>query len=182
MTFPQIDRVSSWLWRPVEGREPTQAYALVDAARSESIYPKIMGAKTKSVCLHRGKMAEELAWVAPYLVQLQPEDSFTGWLLEHGWGKSRFVLVRSCVSFGELKRHFRTFLTVYDEDGKSCFFRFYDPRVLRVYLPTCNAAEIKTVFGPVESFAVEGEDSSVLLQLSRVGEKLQTEEVAVVSS
>ncbi len=164
----------------MEGRAPLKVYALVDAARSESIYPKIMDAKVENVCLHRGKMAKELACVAPYLVQLQSEDPFTQWLLDSGWGKSRYVFVRSSATLNELKRHFRTFLTVYDEEGKSFFFRFYDPRVLRVYLPTCNAAEIKTVFGPVESFVVEEEDPSVLLHFSRAGEELQKEKVSLV--
>ncbi|OEU69944.1 MAG: hypothetical protein BA864_00715 [Desulfuromonadales bacterium C00003093] len=180
MASPQIDRIISQLWLPVEGQAPQKVYALVDTARSESIYPKIIGAKVKRVCLHRGKMAEELAWVAPYLVELQREDPFTQWLLDSSWGKSRCVFVRSSATLNELKRHFRTFMTVYDEEGKSFFFRFYDPRVLRVYLPTCNAAEIKTVFGPVESFVVEEEDPSVLLHFSRAGEELQKEKVSLV--
>jgi hypothetical protein len=180
MASDQIDLIINRLWRPVEGRAPLDVYALVDAARSESIYPKIMGATVASVCLHRGKRAEELAWVAPYLVLLQPEDSFTHWLLDKGWGKSRVSFVRSSDTLNELNRHFRTYLTVYDEEGKSYFFRFYDPRVLRTYLPTCNAQELKTVFGPVENFIVEGEDPSVLLHFSLAGEALLKEEVSLV--
>ena len=54
-------------------------------------------------------------------------------------------------------RHFRQFLRVRDEAGREFFFRFYDPRVLRVYLPTCNSEELRTFFGPVELFSMEGE-------------------------
>ncbi len=155
-------------------------YALVDAARSESIYPKIMGANVSSACLHRGKRAEELAWVAPYLILLQPEYPFTHWLLDKGWGKSRASFVRSSATLSELNRHFRTYLTVYDEEGKSYFFRFYDPRVLRTYLPTCNSEELNTVFGPVENFIVEGEDPSVLMHFSLAGDALQKKKIPVV--
>lgn len=176
----QIDRIISRLWQLAEGQSSLDVYALVDAARSESIYPKIMGAKAESVCLHRGKMAEDLAWVAPYLVQLQPEDSFTQWLIESGWGKSQCVFVQSSASLNELKRHFRTFLTVYDEDGKSYFFRFYDPRVMRVYLPGCNVEEIKAVFGVVQSYMLEEEDPTVLLHFSRLGEELQKERISLI--
>lgn len=179
MAFPQIDPIINRLWQPVEGRAPLDVYALVDAARSESIYPTIMGANVASACLHRGKRAEELAWVAPYLVLLQPEDPFTHWLLDKGWGKSRASFVLSSATLNELNRHFRTYLTVYDEEGKSYFFRFYDPRVLRTYLPTCNAQEIKTIFGPVENFIVEGEDPSVLLHFSLAGEALLKEKVSL---
>jgi hypothetical protein len=180
MASDQIDIVINQLWRPVEGRASLNVYALVDAARSESIYPEIMGTNVVSVCLHRGKRAEELAWVAPYLVHLQPEDPFTHWLLDKGWGKSRACFVLSSATLNELNRHFRTYLTVYDEEGKSYFFRFYDPRVLRTYLPTCNAKEIKTIFGPVGNFMVEGEDPSVLLHFSMAGEALQKEKVSLV--
>ena len=148
----------------MEGRAPLKVYALVDAARSESIYPKIMDAKVENVCLHRGKMAKELACVAPYLVQLQSEDPFTQWLLDSGWGKSRYVFVRSSATLNELKRHFRTFLTVYDEEGKSFFFRFYDPRVLRVYLPTCNENELEIVYGPVTRYYLEGKEENQLIE------------------
>ncbi|RLC02550.1 MAG: DUF4123 domain-containing protein [Deltaproteobacteria bacterium] len=180
MASAQIDQIINKLWHPVEGGAPLNVYALVDAARSESIYPKIMGAKVESVCLHRGKRAEELAWVAPYLVHLQLEDPFTLWLLETGWGKSRAAFVRSAASLNELNRHFRTCLTVYDDEGKSYFFRFYDPRVMRTYLPSCNRKEIKTVFGPGENFIVEDEDPSILLHFLRAKETLVKEKVSLV--
>ena len=179
MASAQTNQIISQLWRPVEGQAPLNVYAIVDAARSDSIYPEILGAIVPSVCLHRGKMAEELAWVAPYLVRLQAQDPFLLWLLETGWGKSRAAFVRSSATLNELKRHFRTCLTVYDEEGKSYFFRFYDPRVMRTYLPTCNAAEIKTVYGPVESFIVEDGDPSKLLHFSWAGEKLQKEKISL---
>jgi hypothetical protein len=38
--------------------------------------------------------------------------------------------------------------------------------VLRVYLPTCNAGETKTVFGPVGSYVLEDEDPSIFLKFS----------------
>lgn len=164
MATHQTDRIISHLWQSVEGAGHLKVYALVDAARSETIYPKIMGAKVKSACLHRGKMAEELAWVAPYLVQLGCEDTFTKWLFENGWGKSWGVIVNSSSSFSEIKRHFQTFLTVYDEDGKSYFFRFYDPRVFRAYLPTCNEKELEIVYGPVTRFHMEGEKENQLIE------------------
>ena len=43
-------------------------------------------------------------------------------------------------------------------------FRYYDPRVLRVYLPTCNFDELQTVFGPVMHFIQEGEVPTELLR------------------
>jgi len=164
MASPRIDLIISRLWQPVEGRDAQRVYALVDAARSESIYPKLMSAKAKSVCLHRGKKAEELAWVAPYLVRLDREDALTRWLVESGWGKSRCVFVRSSASLQVLKRHFRSFLKVYDEKGQAYFFRFYDPRVMRIYLPTCNRNELEIFYGPVSCYCLEGKEQNRLVE------------------
>jgi len=176
MASSRIDLIINRLWQPVEGRDAQGVYALVDAARSESIYPKLMAAEAASVCLHRGKKAEELAWVAPYLVQLEREDPLTHWLLESGWGKSRCVFVLSSASLQELKRHFRTFLKVYDEKGKGYFFRFYDPRVMRVYLPTCNKKELETFYGPVSCYCLEGKEENMLV------EYMFTEELTLVEN
>jgi len=46
-----------------------------------------------------------------------------------------------------MRQHFRRFITVHDESGKPLLFRYYDPRVLRTFLPTCNAKELAEIFG-----------------------------------
>jgi hypothetical protein len=55
----------------------------------------------------------------------------------------------------QVRAHLRQFLLVQDERGNQQYFRFYDPRVLRVYLPTCDAAETQQFFGPIDRFIVE---------------------------
>jgi len=164
------------LWRSADGSTSYQVYALLDAARSDLIYPKVLQSELENACLFRGEKAQELAWVAPYLVELKREDPFFRWLLENGWGKSWGIFVESPATFNNLKQHFKSFLTVYDEEGKSLLFRYYDPRVLRVYLPTCNSDEINTVFGPVSSYVLEDEDASVLLRFSGINGELQVEQ------
>jgi hypothetical protein len=46
------------------------------------------------------------------------------------------------------------FLMVALPDGRKAYFRYYDPRILRTYLPNCHPAELRAFFGPVQSFAV----------------------------
>jgi hypothetical protein len=164
MPSPHVERVIDHLWRSLEGFPPPQVYALLDAARSELIFRKLGESDIEVECLYRGEKARELADVAPYLVHLQRENPFTRWVLENGWGKSWGIFLGSSASLNELRRHFRTFLMVYDEEGTPLYFRYYDPRVLRVYLPTCNAEELKTVFGPVEQYLLEDEDPSTALR------------------
>lgn len=54
------------------------------------------------------------------------------------------------VSTRQLRLHFKKLLWVHDEQGRKLNFRFYNPRVLSVYLPTCTGEERRTVFGPVQ--------------------------------
>ena len=53
---------------------------------------------------------------------------------------------------------------MHDPTGKPLLFRYYDPRVLRVYLPTCNAEELKTLFGPVQAYIMEDESGAAMLR------------------
>ena len=51
----------------------------------------------------------------------------------------------------------------HDSEGKKLYFRYYDPRVLREYLPTCNEEELAAFFGPVVSYMMEDKDPMTLL-------------------
>lgn len=157
-----LQKVVNHLFNPVEGQAAPDIYAILDAARDEAIYKKIQEAGLKDGCLYHGTKAVELAEVAPYLMHLKLDDTFTEWLINKGWGSSWGIFLESSASTDQLKRHFRKFLTVYDEDGNPLYFRFYDPRVLRVYLPTCNANELQTIFGPISRYCVEGKDGDMI--------------------
>jgi hypothetical protein len=145
-----------------DGSTP-QVYAVLDAARDDAIYAKLTATDVEYLSLFRGEKAKELATVAPYLVKLEQGNPFTRWLLEKGWGNSWGIWVESAATLKELKRHFQSILQVVDEDGNSLFFRYYDPRVLRVYLPTCNEKELVVFFGPVGTFFYEDEEASIVI-------------------
>jgi hypothetical protein len=101
---------------------------------------------------------------APYLVQLDREDRFTRYLIDTGWSRSWATFLRTETGIKQLRRHLRDFLRVRDESGKRLIFRYYDPRVLRVYLPTCWPAELSTFFGPISAFITGGEDPGEILE------------------
>ncbi|MCG7851384.1 MAG: DUF4123 domain-containing protein, partial [Methanosarcinaceae archaeon] len=90
------------------------------------------------------------------------------------WGI--FAITAKEVDLRTVRRHFRRFLMVKDPEGKQIYFRYYDPRVLNVFLPTCNSEELSVVFGPVSSYIMEDEDSSVLRFGIKDG-KLRTEKI-----
>ncbi len=179
MIFHHTVGLKNRLWQHRDEQDITEVYAVIDAARGQHLYPEIVNSSTESMCIFRGKLAEELAWVAPYVVHLEYDHAFTTWLIENSWGQSQCIFIRTPASLKELCRHLRTFITVYDEEGKSYFFRFYDPRVLRVYLPTCNSDELKAVFGPIECFILEEKDPAVILEFTTDGKRLQFQRITL---
>lgn len=140
-----------------------RSYALLDAARDERIYPALLAADCNWACLYRGDAAARMAEVAPYLVELERNAQFTRWLLHHGWGKSWGIFVTAIAGLEVLRAHFRKFIMAQLPDGRSVYFRFYDPRVLRAYLPTCTDEELEAIFGPVERYSMENDDGKLLL-------------------
>jgi len=96
---------------------------------------------------------------SPYLVRLEPEAAFNHWVFEEGWGRHWGIFARSSVGLNGVRTHLRKFLMVKDPEGKQLYFRWYDPRVLRIFLPTCNAEELATLFGPFTSILCEAESA-----------------------
>lgn len=162
----QIQKILGLLFQPVTDHLSLRTYSILDAAQDKVIYQKLLNADIQKKCLFHGAKAVELAAVAPYLVHLKKDDPFTDWLINQGWGKSWGIFFQSLENIDNLQRHFRKFLMVYDEDGKPLYFRFYDPRVFRVYLPTCNKDELEIIYGPIHSYHVESEDASQFVEFA----------------
>lgn len=133
-------------------------YLLIDGARALSGLSALMETGAKHVCLYKGKAAASLGQVAPYLFEYEPESELAEKYLALGWGNAWGVPLTSGADFMEVYHHFRKFLLVQTEDYKQLYFRFYDPRVLREFLPTCTMSQLKEFFGPVEKFVCESEE------------------------
>jgi hypothetical protein len=112
--------------------------------------------------------------LAPYLIELPRSSPFKSWWFEQ-WGKSVGVLLESQASLLELRRHFRTLTIVRDAERTKYFFRFYDPRVLRVFLPSCTADELRQFFGPISAFYCEEQGGGELLAFTHNDGELSLE-------
>jgi hypothetical protein len=152
-----------------------QVYGILDGASIPNLLPLLTQHAIVNVCLFRGELDPGLAATAPYLVHLPPAAAFTELLLQQGWGGHWGILAVSKAELRLLRMHFRKFITVWDPAGKPLYFRYYDPRVLRVYLPTCNGDELRAVFGPVSAYLAEGETPNTLLRFTLAGETLGRE-------
>jgi hypothetical protein len=103
----------------------------------------------------------------------------TAWLVEQGWGNSWGIFVDTAAEMRALRQHLRQFVMVYSPEAKPLYFRYYDPRVFRTFLPTCTVDELATWFGPVNSYLVEDEQPNVLLHYSRASGDLQLQKIAL---
>ena len=144
-------------------------YAVLDAARDIKILALLLKSNEEYQSLYEGPQGAKLAQVAPYLVRLKKESALLEKLVREGWGETWGVYLTCPSEFQELRRHLRHFLEVMLPEGKQVYFRFYDPRVLRVYLPTCTFEEADYFFGPIQNYLMEDEDPENLLQFSNGG-------------
>jgi Domain of unknown function (DUF4123) len=151
----------------LEAAAPRHLFAVLDSARDPNIPIELRRKGAEFVSLYRGEPEESLSSVAPYLVRLDPRSESMRWLLTNGWGNSWGIFLVSSASLEILRRHLRQFLLVHDVAGNELYFRFYDPRVLRTFLPTCTGAETKRFFGPVGIYLMEAEDGEAVSFCSR---------------
>lgn len=150
--------------KPSDGVDMTEAllayfhalkplYGLIDAARDPQTRPVLQSINARSDTLFSDHRAETLVDFAPYLVELPPDGATLPGLLAH-YGDSWGLFVTSDASYEELLEHFRDLLWADTPDG-TMLFRFYDPRVLNLFLPTCSFEQARRFFGPVNAFFAE---------------------------
>lgn len=119
----------------------------------------------RAVSLYRGE-AEKNYWdIAPYLVRL--DEDLVEWIFRSLWEEPWGIFVVTDAALDELRRHFRRFLLVEDTDGDEAYFRFYDPRVLRAFLPNCTAEELDSLFGPVLQYGAHSADDHEITLMTR---------------
>jgi len=166
MESSQIERVIARLWQGAH-RQPDQFLcAIVDAAREPTIHRTIVESDSDHWCLIAGDIPLDLAEAAPYLVIFEEGAALLQTLIERGWGDSWGVFLTAQPPFEGLLETLRSHLVAQLPDGERVHLRYYDPRVARRLLPTFNAAELETFFGPVTCWFVENEDDERIVEYS----------------
>jgi hypothetical protein len=152
--------------------EASYLYAILDGAAVPDLPMKMYEMRPHQICLYRGELEPDLAEVAPYLVYLMPETEFTDWVLANCWGKHWGIFVQTQFSMVEVRKQFRRLLTVHDEAGNPLLFRYYDPRVLSKFLPTCESEDLKLFFDRASAIFAESDDAQELIRFQAQGEQL----------
>ena len=176
MTPEQRELILQVLWPPGD-KAKLSVWAILDCARDPKIYRALLESKLEFRCLYSGKLPRELEMVAPHLVELSPTNRLIGRWLDEGWGQAWGVFLK-IDDAANLRHHLRKFLKVQDEDGRRLVFRYYDPRVLQAFLPTCTPDELQQIFGPIRCFVTENSKDANCLEFSRSASGLQRVAVA----
>ena len=143
--------------------EPEPLFAVLDAGRCRRVAEVLRESVEEHRSLYEGIKGEALAEVAPYLVSLPRACRLLPRLVREGWGKRWGIYLTSSRPFSEVRSHLRRFLRIVDEvSQKPLYFRFYDPGVLRVFLPTCTVRQRSDFLGELGGYVAEGETGEVL--------------------
>lgn len=161
-----------------------RVYLIVDSARDRKLARDAWGVyDLKNWWLFDGSADPQMAPVAPYLIDLgfaseypYPASDYLQMFAER-LGTSAGILLLTPAEPRTLWEHLRTLFFVMDESGSQFFFRFYDPRVLRVFLPTCTKEQIRQFFGPVSAFLVEDESGHDLCLYTESDSILSTQKI-----
>jgi len=132
-------------------------YAILDGGRDRRIRNWVFDTRAPAWCLWRGELPAAAESVAPFLLRLERGREYTERFFSAGWENAWGILFASDARSRDLRRHLRRFLRVRTEEGRIVSFRYYDPRVLRLFLPALSPAEASGFFGPIEAFAAEAE-------------------------
>ncbi|HYC56894.1 MAG TPA: DUF4123 domain-containing protein [Candidatus Binatia bacterium] len=148
----------SWLRQYLFRQDGMHAYVVLDGASVPDLPARLWELEPEHICLYRGELEPDVAEVAPYLVELVDGSPFTQWLMASAWGEHWGTFLRAAGGLRMCRDHFRRLLMVRTEDSRFLYFAFYDPRVLRVFLPLCDQEQLEEMFGPVAEYLAEGED------------------------
>ncbi|MEO7595171.1 MAG: DUF4123 domain-containing protein, partial [Byssovorax sp.] len=118
--------------------------------------------------LYEGMKGEALARQAPYLVRVPKGSRLSEQLVLEGWGNAWGIYLTCQRPFKEVRSQLRRILMVAnDQTGERMFFRFYDPQMLRLFLPTCAVRQKEQIFGEIGAFLVAGRDDGVVKLTAR---------------
>ena len=106
------------------------------------------------------------ARVQVYVVAPAPQGRLLDVLIKDGWGHGWGFFCVSSFAMEEICAHLRNYMLLYTGAGRPLTFRFWDPRVLRVFAPALPPEEAVDFFGPLARILVEGEKPEVALELA----------------
>ena len=142
-------------------------YVVLDACDAPVVPAKARSlGEDRAISLYKGTAQEDYWAIAPYLCHA--DKALLGWIQETLWKDPWGVVAVSTADLSAVRAHFRKFLIVQSPEGEYWYFRFYDPRVLPVFLESSTPEELTQFFGPIQAYAVASPDEPALRLLKAV--------------
>ncbi|MEH6458733.1 DUF4123 domain-containing protein [Chitinimonas sp. JJ19] len=132
---------------PLLARCSGRPYAVVDASHGEQAYELITRWGEHAHCLYSGQEATTLARYAPYLLELRENSAALMELLEQAWQLNWAIFVDGAADWQKVRLQLKKSLFVLDENKDRHYFRYYDARILRLFLPTASKEQAAQFFG-----------------------------------
>ncbi|HEX7441252.1 MAG TPA: DUF4123 domain-containing protein [Caldimonas sp.] len=134
-----------------------RVHAVIDALVVPGLPQRLESADSNGWdCLQRGALSAERAQAVAYLVELKNGAPFTDWLLGEapatypGWG----VLTVSAQALLPMREHCRGLGDVTTPEGERRAWRWYDPEVLQLILPSLSATQLDELFAANQTFVI----------------------------
>ena len=143
-------------------------YGVLDLARAPHLYEHVARLEPEAAeCLFAGRLAPEVRRASPFLVELEPADPLSKLWRGQGWGGAWGILLSSRQGLPVVRRRLRHFTMAKLPDGSGpMLFRFWDPRVLRTYLPLAEHNALADWFKDIDLYILETEDGKGSIRYS----------------
>lgn len=155
----------------------TRLYAILDGVMVPGLPDRLFRSGLTYECLIGGDLTPAVTHAAPYFVYLPQDCELAEWIFTSGFGKNWGIFAHSRSAVVDVRAHLRNLLTVYTEEGSPMMFRYYDPRILRTFLPTCSAGQLKSLFGKIDTFFSEDESRENLVRYQIESDQLKQSEL-----
>ncbi len=168
--FDPVERDARAREEADDQRPPLRAYALLDASRSADIPVCLQGFANRARCLFDGAAGDEMAEVAPWLVELTRYSDVWDWLVEDGYGHNWGIVLHSRLELGRLKSHLKKFLKIEDEHGEKYYFKYYRPLYFNSYVPEFDAEHRRAFWQSIDSIHAEADAAPETLHRHAIGD------------
>jgi len=164
----QLRPSAALVWQTIVAqREVSSTFGLFDCARdAPQLYREIEGSGLPHCTLFGGVVARPLLEASPVCVYLGAEPGAGSYLLQRYWGNAACMVVTAAegMVLDDVRKQLKRSLRIRLPTGSRALFRYYDPRVLRAFLPTCTADQARALMGELTDVWCEGETPHIVLQ------------------
>jgi hypothetical protein len=169
MPSPRTEPGASLIDTLIGSARNERLFLILDAAQAGDPRPRARQFGVPCQSLYSGPSGDRLADVAPYILATESRRDVLQWFAQQ-WGTALGIALRSPSDMAPVRAHLRRSLTVAQPQARDRYlFRFYDPRVLRAFLPACTPDELRQFFGPLTALYCESDDGREMLSYTLTG-------------